>query len=53
MVELFFVRNAKVQLNPGSNYSKDGATHMRMNLGTSRKLIEQALLSMERALKSV
>ena len=53
MVELFFVRNAKVQLNPGSNYSKDGATHMRMNLGTSRKLIEQALLSMERALKNV
>ena len=53
MVELFFVRNARVQLNAGSNYSKDGANHMRMNLATSRPLVERALASMANALKNV
>ena len=53
IVERWFVENAKVQLNPGSSYGTGGAGHMRMNLGTSRKLIELALDNMASALKKV
>lgn len=51
IVERWFVENAKVQLNPGSSYGTGGAGHMRMNLGTSRKLIELALHNMASALQ--
>ncbi|GMR24405.1 MAG: pyridoxal phosphate-dependent aminotransferase [Acidobacteriota bacterium] len=50
IVEKWFVENAHVQLNPGSNYGTGGVGHMRMNLGTSRKLIELALHNMAEAL---
>jgi cystathionine beta-lyase len=53
VVEKWFVENAKVQLNPGSSYGTGGAGHMRMNLATSRKLIELALDNMARALKNL
>jgi cysteine-S-conjugate beta-lyase len=43
MVERFFVKTAKVHLNQGASYGKGGENHMRMNIGTSRKLVEQAL----------
>ena len=50
--EKWLVENARVQLNPGSNYGTGGVGHMRMNLGTSRANIETALRNMEAALKS-
>ncbi|HXV65262.1 MAG TPA: aminotransferase class I/II-fold pyridoxal phosphate-dependent enzyme [Vicinamibacteria bacterium] len=53
IVEKWFVENAKVQLNPGASYGTGGEDHMRMNLGTSRKLIELALDNMAAALKNV
>lgn len=53
MVERFFVKNARVQLNAGSNYGLGGANHMRMNIATSRKQIEQALTNIANALKSL
>jgi bifunctional pyridoxal-dependent enzyme with beta-cystathionase and maltose regulon repressor activities len=43
MVERFFVKTAKVHLNQGASYGKGGENHMRMNIGTSRKLVELAL----------
>ncbi|MGQ0732021.1 MAG: MalY/PatB family protein [Acidobacteriota bacterium] len=43
MVERFFVKNAKVQMNQGRSYGLGGENHMRMNLATSRKLLELAL----------
>ena len=43
MVERFFVKTAKVHLNQGAGYGTGGANHMRMNIGTSRKLVELAL----------
>ena len=49
MVERFFVKNARVHLNQGASYGKGGENHMRMNIGTSRKLVEQALTSMAKA----
>ncbi len=52
IVERWFVKHAKVQLNAGSSYGTGGAGHMRMNLGTSRKLIELALTNMAAALKN-
>jgi cystathionine beta-lyase len=50
IVERWFVDHAKVQLNAGSSYGTGGANHMRMNLGTSRKLIAKALDNMSGAL---
>ena len=50
MVERFFVKNAKVQLNQGASYGLGGANHMRMNLATSRRMVERGLTSMARAL---
>ena len=49
MVERFFVKHARVHLNQGASYGKGGENHMRMNIGTSRKLVEQALTSMAKA----
>ena len=51
IVEHWFVKNAKVQINAGSNYGLGGADHMRMNLATSRKTLELALNNMASALK--
>ena len=53
MIERFFVRNARVQLNAGSNYGLGGADHLRMNIATSRKLIEQALTNIAKALEAL
>lgn len=50
MVERFFVKNAKVHLNQGASYGVGGANHMRMNIATSRKLVERALNNMAKAL---
>jgi cystathionine beta-lyase len=52
IVERFFVKNAKVHMNQGASYGFGGANHMRMNIATSRKLVELALNNMATALKS-
>jgi cystathionine beta-lyase len=51
IVERFFVKNAKVHLNQGASYGLGGANHMRMNIATSRKMVEMALTNMSNALK--
>jgi len=51
VVERFFVKYAKVHLNQGAGYGTGGANHMRMNIGTSRKLVEKALASLATACK--
>ena len=53
IVQRWFIENAHVHLDAGSNYGTGGAGHMRMNLGTSRKLIELALDNMAEALDKV
>ncbi len=50
IVQRWFVDNAHVYMNAGSNYGTGGAGHMRMNLGTSRKLIELAMDNMAEAM---
>ena len=53
IVQRYFVEHAKVVLNPGSSYGYGGAGRMRMNIATSRKLVELALTNMARALEHV
>ena len=50
IVQRWFAENARVYLNPGASYGTGGAGHMRMNLATSRGLVERALENMSRAL---
>lgn len=52
MVERFFVKAAKVHLNQGASYGKGGENHVRMNIGTSRKLVELALTNMAAACRN-
>ena len=52
MVERYFVKTAKVHMNQGASYGTGGANHMRMNVATSRKLVEQALTNLANALKT-
>jgi cysteine-S-conjugate beta-lyase len=52
IVERWFVQHAKVHLNAGSTYGTGGAGHMRMNIATSRKLLELALTNMATALNN-
>jgi cystathionine beta-lyase len=51
MVERWLVRNAKVHLNQGASYGRGGENHMRMNIATSRKLVELALTNIAEALR--
>ena len=53
MVERFLVREAKVHLNQGASYGLGGANHMRMNLVTSRKMIEKALTNIQKAVSNL
>jgi cysteine-S-conjugate beta-lyase len=53
IVEQFFVKQARVHLNAGTSYGKGGENHMRMNVATSRKLLELALTNMAAALDAL
>ena len=44
------VEHANVHLNPGSDYGPGGAGHMRMNIATSRQLVDLALRNLATAL---
>jgi cystathionine beta-lyase len=50
IIERHLVKTAKVHLNPGSTFGLGGANHMRMNLATSRTMLERALTNLARAL---
>ena len=52
IVRRWFGEHAKVDLNAGSSYGRGGAGHMRMNLATSRRLVERALENMAGALEN-
>ncbi len=48
----FFFENAKVALSDGVIFGANGAGHVRLNFGTSRKILKQGLDRMEKALRS-
>jgi cysteine-S-conjugate beta-lyase len=52
MMERYFVKTAKVHLNQGASYGKGGEHHMRMNIGTSRRLVEKALNNLAAACRN-
>jgi len=51
MVERYFVTEAHVQLNQGQSYGPGGVNHMRMNIATSRQMLERGLTNMANAVK--
>lgn len=50
IVERHLVKTARVHLTPGHTFGLGGANHMRMNLATSRKMLERALTNLAGAL---
>ncbi len=53
ILQKWLAENAKVVMTPGPEYGTGGDGHMRMNLGTSRKLIELAVNNLASALRKV
>lgn len=49
----FFLKNAKVALSDGKIFGKEGQGHVRINFGTTRKLLEQGLEKMRKALNKI
>jgi cystathionine beta-lyase len=52
MMERFLIKNARVHLNAGTSYGKGADGHMRMNLATSRKMLELALNNIATAVRN-
>jgi cystathionine beta-lyase len=53
IVQRWFANHAGVYLNPGHSYGTGGASHMRMNLGTSRHMIRTAIENMAEAIARI
>jgi cystathionine beta-lyase len=47
----FFIHQAKVGMNPGTVFGEGGSGFMRMNIGTSRLVVKEALERIQKALK--
>lgn len=48
----FFIREARVGMNPGSSFGDAGSGYMRLNIGTRRAVVEQALERIARAVRT-
>lgn len=48
----FFIREARVGMNPGSSFGDAGSGYMRLNIGTRRAVVEQALERLARAVRT-
>ncbi len=53
VLERWLVEHANVHMNTGLSYGTGGAGHMRMNLGTSRRLIAKALDNIAAAVAAI
>jgi cystathionine beta-lyase len=49
----FFFEKAKVALSDGAIYGENGKGHVRLNFGTSRRILQQGLDRMNKALRSL
>ena len=47
----FFIHQAKVGMNPGTVFGEGGSGFMRMNIGTSRLVVKEALERIHKVLK--
>lgn len=52
LVDLF-VNKANLALNDGTQFGKEGAGYMRLNVGCPRQILREALESLEKAVKSL
>ena len=52
LVDLF-VNKANLALNDGTQFGKEGAGYMRLNVGCPRQILQEALESLEKAVKSL
>ena len=52
-LEEFFVRKAGVGLNEGSAFGPGGEGFMRMNLGTTRRRVTQAMEQIRKSVESI
>jgi cystathionine beta-lyase len=48
----FFFEKAKVALGDGAAFGENGKGHVRLNFGTSRRILKQGLHRMDQALRS-
>ncbi len=48
----FFLKKAKVALSDGAIFGEGGMGHVRLNFGTSRRILKQGLDQMQRALEN-
>jgi cystathionine beta-lyase len=49
----FFLKKGKVAFSDGKTFGREGEGHIRLNFGTSRKLLEQGLERMRKALRLI
>ncbi len=49
----FFLKNARVAASEGKIFGESGAGHIRLNFGTSRKLLKEGLDKMRTALQAI
>ncbi len=52
LFQRYLVEHAHIHINPGSSYGLGGSGRMRMNIATSRKLVELALTNIAAALQN-
>ena len=52
VMQRWFAENARIYLNPGHSYGTGGSGRMRMNLATSRVLVQKALDNLAEAVAS-
>lgn len=52
-LERFFLKEAKIALNKGSNYGEEGSQYMRMNIGCPRSILEQGVAQIIQAVKNI
>lgn len=52
-LKAFFIQRAKVGMNPGISFGEGGSGFMRMNIGTRRAVLVQALDQIQRAVSAL
>ncbi|WP_373185557.1 MalY/PatB family protein [Halopseudomonas sp.] len=50
-LKAFFIREARVGMNPGASFGEQGNGYMRLNIGTRRAVVQEALERIARAVK--
>ncbi|MBS3805674.1 MAG: aminotransferase class I/II-fold pyridoxal phosphate-dependent enzyme, partial [Oleiphilaceae bacterium] len=50
-LKAFFIREARIGMNPGTQFGEGGCGHMRMNIGAPRSVLAEALARIEAAVK--